>query len=804
MAGNNKVLGNNFNPFLVGQQFVADKGTPTFTVGNFQITTNLTPPKSRNFNIGSFNNGVTLESMGGDIDTAFNIIDDNLKIFLNLNTIDLSGYALFGSLEELMRSTLITILQQWPASIHVTGIYGASTGYTAENYSYDTVSNVASFRLNNKFISNKYNINYLANTIVLSGSSIPISSRNLSVNYANYSILLNNVEYNILGFTGSSSLVNTYFYIEVSGDPFSGLSTSNLSYHIKPRFSITESYINSVDDFSRFLLNRFTIPKYSSRFIYSEENENTGISVIVSKILTWPVVDGYNLDNNSARYAEYRNELFKIGQEYDKLTGDLMFRSLVTSSISDYTEIRNVNTSNLIAGERITKLLRIYGREYDEVKKWIDGISFVNNISYDKQGNLPDALIKDKARYLGWDVLSPMIDNTSLATFASTSSLYSGHSVGESLVESEIEFWRRIVLNSAYLWKSKGSRKGVEFFFDFIGIPSQMAVLNEHIYVAKDKIDIDVFKEILNSLYNNVDISSFSVDDDGYPKVPINTLTNYFQMAGLWYRETAGEHAFTDYYGGNNPHIGEYDGGSSYINNFLCLIGEFNPTDIKIKNNSIEIINNFKNYNFGEVDGIPTSGTVYHTIVNENNQAMPNCVSSTGTVITNPAPFISMSICGCQVPPNSSDKSIIINVDKFSSASGPCGSDPNVGILTSISGCSTFIPSDLVLSPQYIRYFNTITKTYVTQVPSECCHSTNSNVKWIEISGGLGNCYYTSPCSPTYEYVSTGYGGTLLFLEIATEQITSKVSYGSGIGVSPACCIYHGGIVDIVGNCVIP
>ena len=43
----------------------------------------------------------------------------------------------------------------------------------------------------------------------------------------------------------------------------------------------------------------------------------------------------------------------------------------------------------------------------------------------------------------------------------------------------------------------------------------------------------------------------------------------YYQKGGLWYRETAGANSNLDVLGGNNPHIGPYDGGYEYINQFV-------------------------------------------------------------------------------------------------------------------------------------------------------------------------------------------------------------------------------------------
>jgi hypothetical protein len=36
-------------------------------------------------------------------------------------------------------------------------------------------------------------------------------------------------------------------------------------------------------------------------------------------------------------------------------------------------------------------------------------------------------------------------------------------------IEADTELWRRLILNSPWIWKSKGTRKSIEFILKFIG-----------------------------------------------------------------------------------------------------------------------------------------------------------------------------------------------------------------------------------------------------------------------------------------------------------------------------------------------
>jgi hypothetical protein len=50
---------------------------------------------------------------------------------------------------------------------------------------------------------------------ILDTFNVSNTLRNVTVNYTNYSVLFNNVEYNVVGFTGATSDINDYIYLKV-------------------------------------------------------------------------------------------------------------------------------------------------------------------------------------------------------------------------------------------------------------------------------------------------------------------------------------------------------------------------------------------------------------------------------------------------------------------------------------------------------------------------------------------------------------------------------------------------------------
>jgi hypothetical protein len=117
---------------------------------------------------------------------------------------------------------------------------------------------------------------------------------------------------------------------------------------------------------------------------------------------TWPTTDKYNLDIDTTEYANYLSNLLGKTNSYDRYKADLISRKYVSASIHEYDTPGDGTDQT---GQKIQKLLRIYGREYDDIKKYIDGISFANVVTYDKLDNTSDDLIKVMAKTMGFDVL---------------------------------------------------------------------------------------------------------------------------------------------------------------------------------------------------------------------------------------------------------------------------------------------------------------------------------------------------------------------------------------------------------------
>ena len=100
----------------------------------------------------------------------------------------------------------------------------------------------------------------------------------------------------------------------------------------------------------------------------------------------------------------------------------------------------------------------------------------MNNVNYNIKNDIPSQLLKNLAMTLGWDPnISPITNDQLLdSVFSTGSNNFSGLSVGMTPEELNYQYYRNLILNSAYLFKSKGTRKSIEILLRLIGAPEAL------------------------------------------------------------------------------------------------------------------------------------------------------------------------------------------------------------------------------------------------------------------------------------------------------------------------------------------
>ena len=575
MAKKTKILGRDINnEGLV--RFKTTSGNLISSIGNFAVSTDLSPKISKDYSgkLGGFSSPITLDSLKlNNVSEAKTLLSNNINITLNIDKTNISNYAYFGSLREFIRVSLSQIILKWPGSLFLNNIQNTLTKNTVLNYSFNELLDESNFTVPIAFIQNKFEI-------IFDESAKPLEAfdsisnltdfkskpnyKNITKHFKRYVIFKDSKEFEIIGFSGSDK---TNIYVKTKGNPFPSISGSNTTlsttYHIKPKYQHVEEFFNGLGNFESYVLNREVKPKYTAEFQDPIETES-GRVVLFNKQFTWPVGDGLNIDIDTDQYKDYLESLLTLADKQDAYKTNLVARFFTTTALKEFDT----------PDGKIDKLLKIYGREFDEVKTFIDGLAFANRISYDKKENIPDQLVKNLARTLGWGVLRSVSEEDLLKSFlgqTSTRISFSGHSKNYTPAEMDIELWRRIILNTNWLFKSKGTRKVLEFLLKFIGAPDCLIDINEHVYLVSGKINP-----------NDQSLSGLTdfFDDEGFPAIPENTPDYYFQQFGRWREEI-------DVLGKKDQsvgiHLGPYDSGQSYFEPYILAGFQLNkvPDDKK-------------------------------------------------------------------------------------------------------------------------------------------------------------------------------------------------------------------------------
>jgi hypothetical protein len=560
-----------FGDKLVGLQFANAKdeisGDPFFTMGNFGI--NKSVPFSQN-QARQVELNIAVESTQNDATKSFTVesiaqrnlayfegksyiealkrkVDSNITATVLFDRRKLDNYVLFSSLKDRIKNVLIEIYNQYPAAIKSSAV--SILNPSIVDYVTYPIEKRSEFKVNLYGITNPFNIEYTSTGITLETSELITPYRNFSKTYKDYVVYYDGVEYPILSATLPQNYNDdgTGIKLVINGDPFSSMvnvnGELNIGFYIKPKESIYTDFNDNLSDLASFLLNEDDNGNYPSEFLFPKISDD-GQIVNIKETVYFPKFDDFNIDMFGDRFDIYTTKLNDLAESYDSVKTNLIARFLTTDSLQEFdTQDRKVNL-----------IFQLYGKQFDEVKKYIDGITFMRNVSYNKIENVPDLLVKNFANMLGFKTYEIEDENSLIESLFQVDPKNLTKSITPA--ELDIEIWRRIMINAFYLFKSKGTRKSIEFILKLVGLPNEVFDLNEYVYTADKPVRVS---GTLNSIYDanftfdpNTLLGLMPFDSEGYPTVP--KTVNYQENGGYLYED--------------KTNVGLYDFGKKYINEY--------------------------------------------------------------------------------------------------------------------------------------------------------------------------------------------------------------------------------------------
>jgi hypothetical protein len=508
---------NQFSNNLVGVQLVTGGG---LTQANFNFTTGISEKQNRTFTIGTFSDPINLESMNiqNQVEAA-DILSTNYRVYPNYDLSQVTNFTQYGSLVKRLSVSVTKIINYFPGGLEVNPVTPKFVKQeTAINISYDQQSDDTTLEIYLTSIQNPFEIDYSQNAETnMMFYEMPVSPlRNMKLEYKKYVLYVNGIQYplNYLYPTTSNS---TTLKIIVDGNPFNGYSSTSDYLVVRPNdYEINKVFNLNFDSVENFLLNRNINPPYTAQFFVPTEQDD-GSYLIIKESVMWPRSGLWNLDIISGSFDNYLEKINAFSLNLDQYNTNLISRFMTTGALKEF------DTPN----QKFEKLLQIYGRSFDETRSFITTLGNINSVNYTIKNDIPSQLLKNLAQTLGWVTnFSPISQDELLqAVFTTQPNKFSGLQIGPTPEEINYQFYRNLIINSAYLFKSKGTRKSIECLLRMVGAPEALIEFNEYIYVADTRINMSEFDQ----QYAQISLGNY------IQQFPVLETTNLFSIHGIQY-----------------------------------------------------------------------------------------------------------------------------------------------------------------------------------------------------------------------------------------------------------------------------
>ena len=515
----------------LGERHVIEPGKKrVYSDSNFLFTDNTKSGNRYKTNTGEWSEPYTQESLGDKVDATVN----DTTILDSSN--DIRDYAYYGSAVELVRVSIENIVKWFPGRFWSTNRYVDRLDNSGEHYmhikdiitdghhnyaieyTYDTEECLV-YVVENPFTIDFYNTNIIFGRYDNTLRNMPFSFKQYRLNGQKikswnvwirpYTDCVENytIKYDITFTYGDSDQVG-HLYGVFYDNMLVWVSTIQ-DMVVQPEDSVIDNYFKGLDGFEAKLLDRQYEPIYTTNLITPIQfDNNTPDYMYVERMYSWPH-NGYCIDVDSIPFSSYVSSLYDLATIMDELWCNNIWRSMTHEAITNfdwsYTRQYEVGQEEegILGGTRMEGILKIWGRFYDDIKRYVDSIDLKNCITYNnEQQNLGNAELSDKASLLGWEIYSTKTndddnlyltqdfldnyvdklgqnerwdctdsDNPDCGAIVSYEKWYNSRNVeqvSQNMVDND--FMKRLTLSTGEIFRTKGTKQAIEMVFGMFGI----------------------------------------------------------------------------------------------------------------------------------------------------------------------------------------------------------------------------------------------------------------------------------------------------------------------------------------------
>ena len=136
----------------------------------------------------------------------------------------------------------------------------------------------------------------------------------------------------------------------------------------------------------------------------------------------------------------------------------------------------------------------ILARHFDRIKLYVNQLANLRRVSYGSHDQSPDELLEEVGRFFGWELQGSFANTDALRYFVGRN-VQSGPAgnagLSTQLSDVKAQFWRRILLNLTYLYKTKGTRESVEALLRLYGVDDGFVRLKEYARKSESRLQLN-------------------------------------------------------------------------------------------------------------------------------------------------------------------------------------------------------------------------------------------------------------------------------------------------------------------------
>lgn len=516
---------------------------------------------------------ISISRKYGDYQSLDTVVDSSSETALinnvpslKLNFSDVKNLTKYGSLLEYINSALEYFSLYAPVSLHLkkeSAFYQTKGVFNVKNV--EVNQGFVKIELLTNFLHNKYSVVFAENQQQSYANS---HIRNFKNRFTDFDFVYKGIRYPIISADIPQYEKNQILTIYLDASLFSSNIESRtlIEAYITPSLKQQNVFYNNLTALEKHL--------YQENFSFLKTRIESDKIVFFNQQFNFPKLNLFDFDFLSYSFDNLYEDLKQFAEHYDDIYGNILKEKLIPASflseeINDEEALRNINI-----------LLQTYSHSFDEIHQQTKAIKSKRNIG----------LNQDSKFY-----------NNNQLKFSE---------LGWSLNNVEYDEYEKLLENSSYIFKTKGTRSAFEGVFEYLNIPQQLYEIYEYEYEASEKIDIDLFESIINGIDINLTLNDFPVTNEGYPDIE------------------------------NSNFIFE---SKSFFKQYEDLLGDFNEKYIKS-----DIVNNSYESLFDETFNI--SGTPIYLSFFDDDFEINNCFSFTGEIINDPSPEIFLDDCRCEIP----------------------------------------------------------------------------------------------------------------------------------------------------------